>query len=193
MRRLARVVLLIACVPVVILFLWLLLWGGVLVVGSLNGTYSMAGNEPNRLYIVSPAQRRGSLLFLGYGCARGQPRVVHANTWTIAFDRHGLACTTDLPPVIKGGLTGAQQYRDAHGTHLVVPFFRAAVGTALYDLTDVRVSGWCGNGGMITVTIFVWGDERFAAQWERRKHAGISAIVTALRAACLDGRSKQSS
>lgn len=187
MQRLGRVVLLCACVPVVALLLWLMLWGGVLVVGSLSGAYTIPTDEPNRLYIVPPAQRRGSLLVLGYGCSRGRPRIMHGNTWTIAFDRHGLACTTDLPPVIKGGRQGLQEYRDAHGTHPVVPFFGAAAGLALYDLTDVPLSGWCGNGGTITVTVFVWGDERDAAQWERRKHAAISAIVSALRAACPDG------
>ena len=113
--------------------------------------------------------------------------MVHNNTWTIVFDRHGLACSTDLPPLIKGGRQGTQQYRDAHGTDMVVPFFGVAAGTALYDLTDVRVSGWCGNGGTIAVTVFAWGDQRYAAQWERRKRAGLSPFISALRAASPNG------
>ena len=187
MRRITRVLLALVLAPAALLVLWLVVWGGVFLSGTLNGAYALPVDEPNRLFIVLPEERPGSLLFLAYGCVGGQRRVLQDNTWTVSFNRRGLACTTDAPFVIKGGLHGTEQYRDAGGTHMVVPFFEAAPRTALYDLTDLRLRGWCGTAATITVTVFVWGGERDEAYCETRKHTGLSAFAPALHVACPSG------
>lgn len=177
-------VLLTALVPLALFVLLLMIVGAGIVIETLNGTYNMPANEPNRLYIVPRAARPGSILFLAYHCADGRRRVLQDNTWIIYFDRNGLACTRDAPLVANGGLHGAERYRDAHGTHPVAPFFGAGAGTGLYDLTDLQVRGWCGNSVAIVITVFVWGDASDEAQWEARKRRGVAAFAPALRAAC---------
>lgn len=181
----ARVFLFIALVPLALFVLILMMVGAGIVIGTLNGTYNMPTNEPNRLYIVPPAARPGRLLFLAYRCAGGQRRILRDNTWTISFDHHGLACTIDAPLVANGGLHGAELYRDAHGTYPVAPFFGAVAGTALYDLTDLQVRGWCGNAAAITITVFVWGYASDKGRWEARKRTGVTAFTPALHAACV--------
>ncbi len=106
MRRITRVLLALVLAPAALLVLWLVVWGGVFLSGTLNGAYALPVDEPNRLFIVLPEERPGSLLFLAYGCVGGQRRVLQDNTWTVSFNRRGLACTTDAPFVIKGGSTG---------------------------------------------------------------------------------------
>ena len=187
MRRITRVLLALVLAPVVLLVLWLVVLGSMLLIGTLNGTYALPADEPSRVFNVPPQERLGSLLFLAYGCAGGQRRVLQDNTWTVSFNRRGLACTADAPFVIKGGLHGTEQYRDAGGTHMVVPFFETRARTALYDLTDLRVREWCGTAATITVTVFVWGGERDKAYWETRKRTGLSAFALALQVACPSG------
>jgi hypothetical protein len=119
MRRITRVLLALVLAPAALLVLWLVVWGGVFLSGTLNGAYALPVDEPNRLFIVLPEERPGSLLFLAYGCVGGQRRVLQDNTWTVSFNRRGLACTTVAPFVIKGGAPrdGAvpRCRRDAYG------------------------------------------------------------------------------